>query len=174
MNPLNVVDPSKLVMVMGDGAAGAGVAAAAAAGAAGAASGGGDVFIEARAAFNSATCFSNSCIRWVMSGVAGAAASCAHAAVALPTSKHTPRRALETCEDRCIIPNRFLPAPSHTFVNQKCAVRVSEANSSDVRGRCLTHISHSGYRKMPSKNVYGGHKESLSIRYANALGISGF
>src|SRR5882724_9410998 len=96
---------------MGVGAAGAGVATAA--DAAGAASGGGAVFIEARAAFNSATCFSNSCMRWVISGVA---ASCAQAAVALPTSKHTPRRALETCEDRCIIPNRFLPAPSHTFV----------------------------------------------------------
>ena len=53
---------------------------------------------------------------------------------------------------------------SLALLRETVRFRVSEANFSDARAECLTHISHSGYRKMPSNNVYRGHKESLSVR----------
>ena len=116
-------------------------------------------------------------MRWLISGVAGAACAagvaagdaasvevvCAQTAVVLAQKRHNPSRATVTRENRFMMARPLSPR-SLAPLRESVRFRVSEANFSDARAECLTHISHSGYRKMPSNNVYRGHKESLSVR----------
>jgi len=115
-------------------------------------------------------------MRWLISGVAGAACAggvaagvaasvevvCAQTTVVLAQKRHNPSRATVTRENRFMMARPLSPR-SLAPLRESVRFRVSEANFSDARAKCLTHISHSGYRKMPSNNVYRGHKESLLV-----------